>query len=163
MRALGLPLTILRPMAFMELMSDKGFFPAVSAWHLMPMLMGVDRPVLWISVDDVGAIAAQAFANPGRFIGADLNLVADIRSMAECREIWRDVTGRPPRRFPLPVWLFERFVGSDLTTMWRWLRTGNVDVDPAPTRQILPTAVTVREWLVRQRSARSRQQDSKQL
>lgn len=163
MEALGLPFTVLRPMAFMELMSDKGFFPAVSTWHLMPTLMGDDRPLPWISVDDLGAIAARAFADPGRFIGLDLNLAADIRSISECREIWHDITGRPPRRFPMPVWLFKRFVGTDLTTMWRWLQTGDVDVDPAQTRQILPTAVTVREWLTRQRSARSRRQDAEQV
>src|ERR1041385_5851859 len=38
--ALGLPLTVLRPMAFMELMTDKDFFPQVSTWSLMPKLMG---------------------------------------------------------------------------------------------------------------------------
>jgi uncharacterized protein YbjT (DUF2867 family) len=62
MRSLGLPLTVLRPMAFMELMTDKGFYPPVSTWSLMPKLMGPDRPVGWICVDDVGAIAARAFA-----------------------------------------------------------------------------------------------------
>ena len=37
---------------------------------------------------------------------------------------------------PMPVRLFERFgfAGRDLTTMWRWLRTGTVDLDTAPTR-----------------------------
>ena len=62
MKALSLPLTILRPMAFMELMTDKKFFPAVGTWHLMPKLMGASRRLPWICVDDVGAITAQAFA-----------------------------------------------------------------------------------------------------
>jgi hypothetical protein len=35
----------------------------------MPKLMGADRPVLWLCVDDLGAIAARAFAEPDRFIG----------------------------------------------------------------------------------------------
>ena len=35
MQALGLPLTILRPMAFMELMTDQKFFPAIGTWHVM--------------------------------------------------------------------------------------------------------------------------------
>ena len=53
----------------------------------------------------------------------------------------------------MPVWMFRRFVGSDLLTMWRWLRTAQFDIDPTPTRSLLPTALTVREWLVRRRSA----------
>ena len=147
MRRLGLPLTVLRPMAFMELMTDPGFFPAASTWHVMPKLMGGDRPVYWLCLDDLGAIAALAFADPGRFIGATLTLAGDVQSIDDCRAIWREVFGRSPRRIPMPVWLFERFTGTDLTTMWRWLHDSDFAADPAETRQLLPTAVTVRQWL----------------
>jgi uncharacterized protein YbjT (DUF2867 family) len=152
-RALGLPLTVLRPMAFMELMTDKGYFPPVSTWWLMPKLMGQDRPVGWICVDDLGAIAARAFAEPDRFVDAELSLTADVQTIAQCRQIWYDVYGRQPRRIPMPVWMFQRFVGSDLITMWRWLRTAQFDIDPTPTRSLLPTALTVQQWLVKQRSS----------
>jgi uncharacterized protein YbjT (DUF2867 family) len=146
----GLPLTVLRPTAFMELMTDRSFYPAVSMWHLMPKLIGADRPIPWICVDDLGAIAARAFGDPDRFVGRDLKLAAELRSIAECRQMWRDVVGRPPRRFPMPLWMFERFVGTDLTTMWRWLRTGDVNADVAETHALLPTVSTIRQWLVRQ-------------
>jgi hypothetical protein len=54
----------------------------------------------------------------------------------------------------MPVWMFERMVGTDLTTMWRWLRTDDVPVNPAETRRLLPSASTVEEWLTpRGRSA----------
>jgi uncharacterized protein YbjT (DUF2867 family) len=152
MHELGLPLTVLRPMAFMELMTDKEFFPPVSAWHLMPKLMGAHRPLPWICVDDLGAIATRAFGDPDRFIGAGLKLAADICSIAECREIWTEIMGRAPRRFRMPIWLFKRFVGTDLITMWRWLRTGQVDVDPLETHEILPAALTVRKWMVGRRT-----------
>jgi uncharacterized protein YbjT (DUF2867 family) len=149
MKALGLPMTVLRPMAFMELMTDKTFFPAVSTWHLMPKLMGVDRPVPWLCLEDLGAIAAQAFANPDRFIGQDIKLASEVQTLRECSAIWREIRGRPPRHFPMPVWAFERFVGSDLTTMWRWLRNGHFDIDTSQTRAIVPSAATVRRWLTR--------------
>jgi uncharacterized protein YbjT (DUF2867 family) len=159
MRSRDLPLTVLRPVAFMELMTDKGFVPPVSTWSLMPKLMGEHRPVWWICVDDLGAIAARAFAEPDRFIGAEISLAADVQSIAQCRDTWREITGRPPRRFPMPVWTFERMVGNDLTTMWTWLRTADLDVDLAPTREILPTASTVRDWLTRLRSSTKQQVD----
>ena len=155
LQELGLPLTVLRPNAFMELMTDRKFFPAASTWHVMPGLMGADRPVWWLCLDDLGAIAARVFADPARFVGRDLTLAADVRSIAECRQIWREVTGRPPRSIPMPVWMFERFVGTDLTTMWRWLRTADIEVDLAATRELLPTASDVREWLVRTRAGGS--------
>jgi len=160
MEKLGLTLTVLRPMAFMELMTDKAFYPAVSTWRVMPKLAGADRPIGWISLDDLGAVAARAFADPDRFVGADLKLVADVQSINQCREIWHAVTGRRPRPFPVPVWLFERMVGTDLTTMWRWLRTARFDIDPAETRQILPTASTVREWLTRRMATATQEPSS---
>ena len=151
MRALGLPLTVLRPMAFMELMTDKDLYPAVAMWHLMPKFAGEALPIGWICVDDVGAIAARAFATPDAFIGADLRLTADVRSVAECRDIWHSVMGRRPRRVQMPVWLFRRFVGNDLITMWRWLRPADLVFDPTPTRTALPNALSVRDWLVGRR------------
>ena len=150
-REQGIPLTVLRPTAFMELMTDRSFYPQLSTWRIMPRLMGEHRKVPGLCVDDLGAIAARAFADPGTFVGADLPLAADLRSLAECREIMRGVTGRAPRGLPMPVWMFERFVGKDLTTMWRWLRTSDVPVDPADTRRLLPHARTVEEWAARQR------------
>ncbi len=98
-RAVGLPLTVLRPMAFMELMTDKGFFPPVSTWSLMPKLMGQDRPLGWMCVDDLGGITARVFGEPARFVGAELSLASDIQSIAQCRQMWSEVYGRPPRRF----------------------------------------------------------------
>lgn len=146
-RELGLPLTVLRPMAFMELMTDKGYYPQFSTWHLMPKLMGPSRPVGWLCVDDLGAIAARMFADPERWSGAVLGLASDVRSIDECRSMWQERTGRRPRGLPMPEKLFERFVGKDLTTMWRWLRTGQFDMSTQVTREILPEARTIRDWL----------------
>jgi uncharacterized protein YbjT (DUF2867 family) len=156
MRKLELPLTVFRPEAFMELMSDPAFYPAVGIWHVMPKLMGGARPVPWLAVDDLGAIVARAFADPSRFIGADISLAADVKSIDECRAEWTAVFGRQPKRFPMPVWLFTRaagHAGKDLPVMWRWLRTGTVPEETSATREIHPEALTVRSWLERQRDA----------
>jgi uncharacterized protein YbjT (DUF2867 family) len=150
-RQVGIPMTVLRPMAFMELMTERRFYPAASVWHVMPKLMGDTRPVGWLAVEDLAVIAARAFADPESFVGRDVPLTSDVQSISECRTIWRKVTGRPPRRFPMPVWLFERFTGKDETTMWQWLRTNHVDLDTGPARQIHPGALTVRSWLAARR------------
>jgi uncharacterized protein YbjT (DUF2867 family) len=115
---LDLPATILHPTAFMELMTERKFFPAASVWHLMPKLMGADRPVGWLTVEDLAVIVATAFGDPDR----------------------------------IPRWLFERFAGTDETTMWRWLGANDVDFDLGPTLAIDPGALTVREWLGRKKA-----------
>jgi uncharacterized protein YbjT (DUF2867 family) len=154
MRRLGLPLTVLRPTAFMELMTDRGFYPALTTWHVMPTVMGGARRLPWLCTDDLGAIAAKVFAEPDQFVGRDLNLASDEKSLDECRQIYRAVMGRNPPRFPIPTWLFARFgiVGQDLIAMWGWLRTGTFDADVQATRAILPGALTVEEWLRRSRA-----------
>jgi hypothetical protein len=45
--------------------------------------------------------------------------------------------------------LFERFVGQDLTRMWRWLATHDVAADVERTRSLLPAADTVDRFLRR--------------
>jgi hypothetical protein len=40
--------------------------------------------------------------------------------------------------------------------MWRWLHDHRFDIDLSRTHQILPTATTVREWLIRQRTTSTR-------
>ena len=152
MRSLGLALTVLRPMAFMELMTDKAFYPPVSTWHVMPKLLGGSTAVPWTAVDDLAAVAAAAFADPQRFAGRDLALASDLRSIDECREIHRDLFGRRPRRLPMPVWLFERVASPDLTAMWRWWRRAQPASDTRTMREIHPGAMTVRQWLERRKA-----------
>jgi uncharacterized protein YbjT (DUF2867 family) len=149
LQRLNLPVTVLRPMAFMELMTTRKFYPAMSTWHVMPTLMGKSRPVAWLAVDDLGTIAAKVFAEPDRFAGRTLGLCADLVSLEECRELFREVVGHGPRRFPLPASLFARmgFVGRDLTAMWRWLRTNEFEADVDGTRAVHPEALDVRAWL----------------
>jgi hypothetical protein len=50
----------------------------------------------------------------------------------------------------MPVWMFKRFVGSDLITMWQWLHTGDIDFDTSPTYAIHPEALSVEAWLRKQ-------------
>ena len=152
-RRRGAPVTSLRPMAFLELMTDKAFYPNVSVWHVMPKLVGWDRPIPWVGVDDLAVVAAAVFARPDEFVGRDLPIASDRRTLEECRNAWKEVTGKPPRKFPMPTGLFERFVGKDTTRMWRWLHTNPVDVDATTAAAIHPTMQPVREWLA-QRAGR---------
>ena len=90
-------------------MTERKLFPPASVWHLMPELMGPARPVGWLTVEDLAVIVAKAFGDPDRFTGREVILASDVQSIDACRATWREVTDRPPRQFPMPRWLFERF------------------------------------------------------
>jgi uncharacterized protein YbjT (DUF2867 family) len=154
LRELDLPVTVLRPTAFMELMTDPAFYPAVGVWHVWPKLAGGSFEVLWLSCEDLGVIAGKVFADPQRYIGRDLTLAADRRSLDECRHIYARVYGRNPRRFPMPVWMLQRFA-PDTIALWRWLRATAFDTDLDVARSIHPTALGVEAWLRQQRTAQT--------
>ncbi|HEU4320627.1 MAG TPA: NmrA/HSCARG family protein [Acidimicrobiia bacterium] len=152
MSRLGLPFTSLRPEAFMELMTDKKFYPSVGTWRIWPRLSGEDKGIAWLAVEDVGVVAASVFAEPDKYVGESLVLVADVKSLAECRDIYREVMGKDPSTFPMPVWLFDRFTRGDVTAIWRWVEREEFSTDTTLTRSIHPQALDVREWMVRQRA-----------
>lgn len=159
MKRAGLPLTVLRPNAFMELMTDKAYYPPVAIWHVMVKLMGAERNVPWLAVDDLGVIAARAFADPEQFIGREVQLASEVKSLAETRDIWSDVYGKQPSRYPMPVWMFTRIAGNagkDLPVMWRWLRTHDIPEDTEPTRAIHPGSMTLRQWMELRKSGQKR-------
>ena len=133
-------------------MVDPSYYPSSSTWYIWPKLSGWGCKIPWISVQDVGAIAAKVFAQPDEYVGQDLTLAADVQSLEECRNLYREVMGKYPPRFPMPLFLFEWFVGKDIPNMWRWLRTHAINLDTSQTYQIHPEAMTVRTWLRRLRS-----------
>jgi uncharacterized protein YbjT (DUF2867 family) len=149
LRTLDVPLTVLRPKAFMELMTDKAYYPQVGTWRIWPRLTGENRRIPWIAVADLGAIAARVFEQPEQYAGSDLDLVGDVRTLAECRAAYQEVTGRAPRTFPMPVPVFDRFTRGDVTAMWRWLRDGDPGLDQSTTRDLLETPTSVEQFLYR--------------
>jgi hypothetical protein len=74
-------------------------------------------------------------------------LAADAQSLAELRQIYKEVRGRYPPRFPMPLFLIKKFVGQDILNMWSWLRANPVSLQTDPTYQVHPQAMTVRTWL----------------
>jgi uncharacterized protein YbjT (DUF2867 family) len=143
---LGLPVTVLRPMAFMELMTDRAFFPPVGVWHAWPRLAGWDFRVPWLSCHDLGRVTERVFSHPERFVGRELRLAAEVRSLGECREVYARVRGRGPRRLPLPMRLFERFA-PDTAALWRWACEARPEAGPEETRSVVPDVLTVEQWL----------------
>lgn len=144
--ALGVPATILRPAIFMEDLTERQYVPPAS-WGMMPKLVGADRPVKWVTVDDIGAVAAVVFGDRDRFVGRDVPIVGDVRSIAEAREIFRKVDGRKPFALPVPNSLFRRFISEDLFLMWTWLADHEMPGDPATTRALIPGVRDLETWL----------------
>lgn len=155
LRERGLPITIIRPYPFMELMTDKAFYPSLSTWGTMPKVVGWDLPLPWVAVRDIGLAVANAFENPATWIGRDINLISDRQSLRACREMFR-AANRKPFGAPLPVAMFKKMAGEELVDMWQWLvdwskadGPAQMQADLAASREICPQPCSVAEWLAR--------------
>lgn len=144
--ALQLPATFLRPAVFLEDLTEKQYFPPAS-WGMMPKLVGPDRPVKWVSVEDIGVAAATVFARRDEFLGKAIPLVGDEKSMTEARAIFSRVRGKRPFALPMPTFLFRRLISEDLVLMWEWLASHSMDGDVATTRTLVPQPLDMETWL----------------
>lgn len=136
---LGMTVSALHPGPFMELMIDSSFAPALSVWGVEPRIVGWDRPLPWVALDDIGRVAADALVGPVPSDGATIELIGDLRSLSECRELLTQA-GRRPRRAPIPTWLFRAIVGDEFLQMWRWITT----LDAIP---VTPGLMDVPRWI----------------
>jgi uncharacterized protein YbjT (DUF2867 family) len=154
MRDLGLPVTAVRPAPFMELMSQKEFYPPLAAWGAMPKVLGWDTPLPWVAVHDLGVAIANILANPTTWIGRDVNLFSDVQSLRACQAIFKTVTGKKPFGVPLPPALFQKMAGEEFVLMWQWIAkriaekgTEEFWAGVAASREVCPNLHGVESWL----------------
>jgi uncharacterized protein YbjT (DUF2867 family) len=170
MRTLGLPFTIIRPGPFMELMTDKQFFPPMAIWGVAPKIMGWDTPKPWVAVKDIGVAVANAFDHPERWIGSDVHLIGDVKTLGECRQTMKISLGKNPVRLPLPLWMFNKMAGEEFALMWRWVvklveENGRswLEAEMQAAREINPELQTIEDWFIRQDESRAMQETQSEM
>ncbi len=145
-RALGLPATILRPAAFME----NYYIPAVEKALLNGRLVDPIRagvPYQTIATDDIGKFAALAFDQPGRFIGAAVEIAGSELTNQAAAEVFSRVLGRPVRFRRLPMPVVRVVLGREFYQMFRWFNAGGFQADVAGLRRDYPQLRTLEDWL----------------
>ena len=141
--------TILRPATFMENLQ------APSIWFIgftsdqLAFAGSRDLPRPWVAVDDIGAAARAAFADPARFHGIELELAGDLLPMTEAVAILDTVRESPIQMPDTPEQALEWGVSPELATSQR-----RSDAFPAPARPEMAQALdvpmtTFAEWAQR--------------
>lgn len=135
-RELGLPATILRPVFFTDnlLLGGAGGF---LFWGAVAGALKGGKRLQVIAVDDIGALAARAFAQPERFIGQALEIAGDELTLEQMVAAYRRAKGRRPWFLPLPAGLLAR-MDKDLGLMFRWFSTDGYRADIPAVRQLYP-------------------------
>ena len=124
----GLPYTILRPVFFMENFVSPWMRPSLEMGLLaLPLAPETNLPM--ICVEDIGEFAAEAFLDPERFAGEEIDLAGDERKIRDAVSELSCTLNRTIRYERIPEEKTEEAFGHDLAEMYRWLDEVGYDVD----------------------------------
>ncbi len=145
LKEIGLPCTVLRPVAFMEnFLGDRD----LNDRHVLRTPLSPGTRVEHIAVADIGRFAAEAFDHPDQWIGRTLDIAGDARTMAEVAAVF----GAQLEPYPWDV--FEKEAGPEITAMVRWFEKVGYDVDVPALRQEFPWLMDLPTWKAEVETAR---------
>lgn len=142
---LGLPATTLRPAMFYDIFHDVGPRPR-DGGLVLGMWQRPEVPVQVIAVEDIGAFAADAFADPDGWIGRKLEIASDELTGPQMAAAFERVAGAPTR---YEQQSFERLRAAreDLAAMFDWLDGEGYRADMPELRRLRPNLVGLEAWL----------------
>jgi uncharacterized protein YbjT (DUF2867 family) len=145
LRALGLPLTIVRPVFFFENFGGWAMQPAGDG-HTLAMPLSPDRPLQAVAVDDIGAFVALAFADPTGWIGMEFELAGDERTLPEYSAAIAGAIGAPVDYVQVP-WEALRAENEDFFRMYDFFEREGYQADLGALRAQYPGLHTFASWL----------------
>lgn len=114
--------------------------------------IAADTGIDWIAVDDIGAFAAAAFADPARFHGHEIDLAVERATLPEVAAKMSDATGKPVSALTLPDdELLNRPYGSLATQAESWNNVEGYKVDLDAVRSWGVPLTTLDQFIERNR------------
>ncbi|RMG32100.1 MAG: NmrA/HSCARG family protein [Bacteroidetes bacterium] len=148
--ALGLPVTIFRSATFMDdLLKDEALVQLTKGKIVLPL-----RPLCiqqFISIEDFGALVAEAFSQPRHYIGEEIELAADQLNMNEVAGVFTKVLQADIRFQSMPLIVARFKLSREAYKSFRWLDKRKLDTykgaDIRQLRQRYPRLLYMEAWL----------------
>src|SRR5262249_55392352 len=147
-RELGLPATMIRPAAFMEMYYIDQVEVGILKGKLAAPMRG-DKPYQTIATNDIGTFVALAFERPSEFIGKELEIAGSELTNIEAAKVFSRVLGKPVRFQKLPLPLIRLLASKEFYLMFRWFNEAGFAADIPGLRHRYPEVHlhTLEEWL----------------
>jgi uncharacterized protein YbjT (DUF2867 family) len=145
-RAIGLPYSILRPVALMEIWETQR--DAILGGKLAQPL-DPNKKLQQVTVDDVGAFCAIALENPDKWLGREVDLAGDELTMLQVAQTFSRVIGRQVDYVQMPWEQFQQAMGEEITVMNKWFNNVGYEADIPALRQEYSELTTFEEYLRR--------------
>jgi len=147
-RKLGLPATMIRPVAFME----NYYIDQVEIGILKGKLMDpirADKTYQTIAANDIGGFVALAFERPKEFIGAAPEIAGSELTNPEAAQVFSRVLGKPVKFQKLPMPMVRLMLGKEFYQMFRWFNEAGFKANIPELRRKYPEVrlQTLEEWL----------------
>jgi len=143
-RSIDLPHTILRPVFFME---NFGYARDAIVGGTLAQPLDPAKPLQMVAVDDIGAFAALAFAQPAPWLGRAVDLAGDELTMPQAADVFGRVIGRPVRYEQAPMEYIRQAMGEENATMFTWFNDVGYTADIPALRALYPRLTTLEQWL----------------
>lgn len=146
-RTLELPYTFVGTVYFMDNVLD----PKMGGGMTFPTLagtLGKHTPFQLLAVDDIGAVVAEVFKQPERFVGERVDLAGDKLTVAEMKTVYHSVTGQRPKPYSIPGW-FLRFLNGEFAAQLKWHKQVGWQFGPEVARTIYPSMTSFETFLKR--------------
>jgi uncharacterized protein YbjT (DUF2867 family) len=147
-RSLELPVTVFRPVTFME-----GYYiDQVEIGILQGKLrdaVRADKLYQTIATDDIGAFGALAFERPDEFLGKELEIAGSELTYTQAAQVFSRVLGKPVKFQKLPLPIVRLVLGKEFYVMFRWFNDAGYKANIPELRRKYPEVhlQTLEEWL----------------
>lgn len=143
-RSIGLPYTIIRPVAFMD--NWLHVRDQIRSGKLISPL-SPETKLQHVALDDIGFFIALAFANPGRFMDRSLPIAGDDVTMPELADLFTAAIGKKVSYNQMPWDEYREKTGNANTVMQAWFEEKGYTVNIPALRKIHPQLKSFRDYL----------------
>ena len=127
LRQIGLACTILRPAFFMQ--NWNRFLRGPILQGMLPLPLNPGTHLQQIAVEDIGAFALKAFADPTSWAGRTVELASEELSMRQVAATLSRVLARNVRYVQIPWEQFRQSAGEEMERMYRWFEEAGYHVN----------------------------------
>lgn len=144
--SLGLPYTIIRPVAFMD--NFNWSRPAITNGKFPSRGVRPEKATQLVASDDIGLLVAQVFAHRDQYLGKTIELAGDELTEQQIAATFGKVIGRPVKVVPeqMPPGVVPT---AEQSAMFRFFNGQGYDADIAALRKELPQLQTFEQYLRR--------------
>jgi uncharacterized protein YbjT (DUF2867 family) len=144
-RSLGLPVTIFRPVWFMENFLMPQYRDSILKGTLS-MALKPDKTLQMIAVDNIGGFVATAFESPDKFIGQAIDIAGDELTMSQVARKISKIIDRNVEFVEMPMQELQKF-NADFAAMFQWFIDVGYKSDFSKLHQMLPDLMDFETWL----------------